>query len=478
MFRLQQVLAAATTLALLSTPPPLAGQEPTDISSDLIPLRNVDSTDEDFSDMAPLVDLIGDAPIVVLGELSHGFGDSFDARIRITKFLHQEMGFDVLLFETPMFLSRQMNAALAGSGLLEEAVDIAMFPIWAHSEQMFELFRYVRRSKAGSRPVDLYGIDAQLMSYPGEDSLLATELGQALAPAPTADGAPDDHVTRAIVRDLQRLVLELPPGSGTTFDAEWFRDARILLSDARYLIAAPRPNLRSRLSPLDRAWWERVLWTLDRLVEDRAVRGIAPPFRGDFEAYARHPAIHAGQNRRDQAMASNIAWMVQQLHPGRKAIVWMANSHAQEATGGRFEGAGFRPVRQHTTGSYLVGMLGADEVFTLLHSAYSGTYAGSFRFEASTEDHVWSEYEIDPAPPGTLEHALHEAGVKHAIVPLNPTPPLPGELRDVLDDDLARPASAYGDALLFLDVDRPSRPRPGAPIRRESATTDSDQGDG
>ena len=64
------------------------------------PIRSVDPSDTDFSDLAPLKSAIGDSRIVMLGEQTHGDGTTFLAKTRLIQFLHQEMGFDVIAFRS------------------------------------------------------------------------------------------------------------------------------------------------------------------------------------------------------------------------------------------------------------------------------------------------------------------------------------------------------------------------------------------
>jgi erythromycin esterase-like protein len=51
-------------------------------------VRTIDAADQDFSDLEPLIDAIGSARVVQLGEPSHGAGSSFAAKVRLVMFLH------------------------------------------------------------------------------------------------------------------------------------------------------------------------------------------------------------------------------------------------------------------------------------------------------------------------------------------------------------------------------------------------------
>src|SRR3989337_1173277 len=100
------MLGMATGIALGSlalaaaAPPPSADELQRWIAERAVTVRTIDAADEDFRDLEPLIDAIGSAHVVQLGEPSHGSGGSFAAKVRLVKFLHQRMGFDVLAWES------------------------------------------------------------------------------------------------------------------------------------------------------------------------------------------------------------------------------------------------------------------------------------------------------------------------------------------------------------------------------------------
>jgi erythromycin esterase len=66
-------------------------------------LESIDPGHVDFSDLEGLKPILPGVQVVMLGEPSHGDGTTFSAKIRLIKFLHQEMGFDVLAFESGFY---------------------------------------------------------------------------------------------------------------------------------------------------------------------------------------------------------------------------------------------------------------------------------------------------------------------------------------------------------------------------------------
>src|SRR5215510_15769157 len=62
-------------------------------------IRSIDPDDDDFSDLLFLKEKIGNSRIVVLGENTHSDGETDKAKVRMVKFLHEYMGFDVIAWE-------------------------------------------------------------------------------------------------------------------------------------------------------------------------------------------------------------------------------------------------------------------------------------------------------------------------------------------------------------------------------------------
>ncbi|HWU54118.1 MAG TPA: hypothetical protein VN175_01370, partial [Rhizomicrobium sp.] len=84
------------------------------IAANAVTVRSVDAADEDFSDLEPLAKAIGPAQVVALGEPGHGAGTSFAAKVRLIKFLHQHLGFDVLVWESGMYDVELSQAGMRG----------------------------------------------------------------------------------------------------------------------------------------------------------------------------------------------------------------------------------------------------------------------------------------------------------------------------------------------------------------------------
>ena len=175
----RRVLAAAVLVAVAGcgTSPPT---DPVEwLSTQAIPVRSVDPSDRDFSDLEAFRGVIGDSRMVLLGEQSHGDGTVFLAKTRLIEFLHQEMGFDVLAFESGMFGMKKAWEAMVEERDPGEAFSMGASGIWAGSAQVQPLIGYLGEVVSSDRPLELAGFDSQSAS--GSRESLVPELESFLA---------------------------------------------------------------------------------------------------------------------------------------------------------------------------------------------------------------------------------------------------------------------------------------------------------
>ena len=143
------------------------------LKANAVPVRTIDPKDDDFSDLQPLKEMIGAARVVALGEQSHGDGATFLAKDRLIRFLHREMGFDVLAWESGMFDCRRVDAALRAGADGREAAQEGIFPIFSESGQVTPVFDYVQRTQGELRPLEITGFDCQFSAHGAGEAFAA-----------------------------------------------------------------------------------------------------------------------------------------------------------------------------------------------------------------------------------------------------------------------------------------------------------------
>lgn len=125
-----------------------------------VPLRDND-------DHAALLDLIGDARFVLLGEASHGTHEFYRERARITRRLIAERGFDAVAIEGDWPAAFRVNRFVRGLGG-DRSADAALagfrrFPTWMwRNREVVDFVAWLRHANAARQPqrrVGFYGLD-------------------------------------------------------------------------------------------------------------------------------------------------------------------------------------------------------------------------------------------------------------------------------------------------------------------------------
>jgi erythromycin esterase len=413
-----------------------------DLRPRVVPVRTIDPADTDFSDLASLAEAIGDARIVQLGESHHGSGSAFTAKVRLVKFLHQELGFDVLLWESDMWGVRTVADSLRAGADPAASARLGIVDAWSESREVLPVFEYARDSHAGGRPLEMGGLDLQIFMTGRPAAELEADLLRftgVIRDAPTRDTAAT-LIRRAVdrfgplgatlyaymdhVRDLRRAgVVEAMPDSGQA----WFRTRQ-----HRY---APAPrDLESFLAAAD-----DLLEFLGTVREELAgahgggevafVGRVLDNFR-EYGVYM-YENYFAGRptqgpewlaltrqhwNRRDARMAENLRWFAEERYPDRKLIVWAHNGHIMNAyyqpdwssLAHDPPDGGMKPM-----GVFAAELLGT-ELYTIGFTGFAGETA-------------WATWriprQVPEAPEESLESLLHELGHEQAFLDFRALPP-------------------------------------------------------
>jgi erythromycin esterase len=293
-----------------------------------------------LDDLAPLKEILKDARIVQLGENTHGDGACFQAKARLVRFLHEEMGFEVLAFESGLYECDRANELLR-KGDADGAMEGSIFGIWRVG-QVKPLFRYLAERAKSEKPLLLAGFDCRASGS------LAGRLWD------EAPGADADHDA---VKRLDALMEEQGDRYAPT-EKDLAAGLAALGRIRKAAEAAPEPAFLLRC--LD-GWKMREAF--ERSKSDKSL--------GEY----------GSNNLRDAAMAENLRWLAEVRHPGRRIVCWGATFHlARGLAGVKMEGnakhyEGCRNMGQGTFETF------GKAVHTVGFAAYGGK-AGSFSWKA------------------------------------------------------------------------------------------------
>jgi erythromycin esterase len=355
-------------------------------------VSSVELTHADDSDLEPIAAAIGNSRVVLLGEPSHGAGSSFAAKARIIKFLHRRMGFDVLAWESGLLDVRLAQAALRTERDPAVAAQAGILAIWSRAAEARPLFEYARTTLATSRPLDMAGFDIQA-SAPKTGDVFAAELRAFIT----------------VLRDpaLRQSALSFADTALSMFQRIQARDGpRPTRADLEALQRGTQGLLilmRERRQAFEQVHGAISIAFFQRALANLEAAGINHWQRRCCEALQGTAALRQQSevwNRRDQLMAANLRWLIEERHAGRKVLVWAHNAHLMRAHfAADWQGIHRKPQPGGMTpmGALLADWLG-DQVYSMAFTTYQGEEAWANGQKRGS---------IAPAPEGSLESRLH-----------------------------------------------------------------------
>jgi erythromycin esterase len=378
------------------------------------PIRSIDPDDDDFTDLEPLREPLEGVRIVLLGEVDHRSGSDFLAKSRLVKFLHRELGFDLLAFEAPMYDMTvawdRMQAGMAP----REAFALGALPLWAGAAEMQPLVSYIGANVHGPRPIEIVGFDNQ----------------------------PQQASTRFFMDDLSEFLLEREVGGPLTIAGTEEHETLNALAQVLYRTGrAPRPDLATRLALLNAL--DEAVQAVSSMEDETALRWtqILLGMRCHAQRVLTHDNI--GYCNRNDQMAENLLWLATEQYPTRGIIVWSATGHAARMpkilpAGGTGPSLGYRIGKTFGTESYVIGVT-------------------SYR---STASHILQ----DQHPLPELEELMAAAGFEYGFLDLRRSvtegtwPAAEFRSRALTHTTKAATWSNLLDGLLFVREHFPSQP--------------------
>lgn len=364
----------------------------------------------EISDYDPLLDLVGDARFVLLGEASHGTHEFYRERAQITKRLIREKGFSAVAVEADFPDANRINRFVRGMGDDIDAIDslggFKRFPAWMwRNADVLDFVGWLRahnddqpdaQSKAGFYGLDLYSMNSSMdavLSYLDKiDPAAAKRARERYACFDSFGG------------DSQKYGFETAMGHGYSCE-----DAVVSQFVELYSRAAELARLDGRVAADDFFIAEQNA----RLVKN-AEQYYRTMYRSDVSSW----------NLRDSHMVETLVELDRHLTiKGRppKIIVWEHNSHLGDARATAMSRRGEwnvgQLVRQHFT----------DEVVLVGFTTYHGTVTASSDWGGQAERKC-----VRPALQGSFEALFHEVGLKRFLLLLREESQLKAALRQPL----------------------------------------------
>ena len=265
-------------------------------------IRTINPIDTNYQDLAFLREDLEGVEMIMLGEQYHGDGSTFLAKSRLVKFLHQELDFDVLLFESNIYecfhLWKNITTTTNES---PDSFRKALFYFWAEANETKNLRTYIVEQAQSIRPLILGGFDLQLSGD---------------------------------ITDLDRMYLiETYLASKNISLKKDYQQLRSTISNYPHWISKTGTEYIKRKS-LESTILNELTHLINRLLrsqqttDDQIFIQYLSGIKTELTYTWTYPEDSIRQSSiRDSMMAANVIWLKEQLYQNKKVILWAANPH-------------------------------------------------------------------------------------------------------------------------------------------------------
>ncbi|NME67009.1 erythromycin esterase family protein [Flammeovirga aprica] len=297
-----------------------------------------------FHHFSALKEDIGDARIVLLGEPDHFHGNIFTAKTEVMKMLHEEMGFEIVAFESGFYDLNKSHEAIAKGENVKYAYTKSIFSIWTSQEEFHPFMDYVAENY---EMLKVHGFDNQISGHYAQETLIEDF-------APYFENEGDYQIWHNNMNYIQ----------------DYYFPKFLNLAD----FLSKNEALKEAISKSSNPQKEDLIQTLSFISEsakDYYHNDPGNKSQEDFKA--------KDSNIRDQLMAENLLYLAEK-YPDKKIIVWGATGHLLNKIRGALEELDeFNPM-----GSYIKEKWG-DKAYIL---AFTGQDDDIYT-EDNIEDHFY-----------------------------------------------------------------------------------------
>ncbi|MGG0821381.1 erythromycin esterase family protein [Paenibacillus turicensis] len=345
----------------------------------------------DFSFLKPILQ---DKRVVSLGENFHRVKEYSSVKVAMIKYLHEELGYDVIAFESGM-----ADAAVVSENATQLDADVMMgssiFPVW-HSEETLELFQYIKEQAKGDHPLYLAGYDMQFTSYvltniisktiakvdeQQAKSYMDTDLQaiQELYAILNKNGALEQSSNKqAYIKEAKKLINKYVPE---------YKKSIKFMKDHHKQLSALYPDNPHMINIMIRSMYDRISFLRMITLEDK------PSY--EF---------------RDQLMFNNLQYLMNTVYKDKKFILWAHNDHLSKNTSkGEILEQGKWTTSFNSLGERLHNQL-QDQLYVV------GLFMNQGASVAITS---MTPFKIEPRPTGSLEHTMMQSGYDNTFVDLS-----------------------------------------------------------
>ena len=337
----------------------------------------------DFSDLQFLKEILKNKEIVMLGEGTHGDGSTFEAKNRLIRFLHQEMNFDVLIFEGGFFEGNEIDKLIDKGYDPINAAKLGLF-MWTYAKQSSSVFTYIAATKKSKNPMSIAGMDCKVRTGNSTSSEFIYRFNKMLNTLSIDSQIINNSVFNACIKKLWEYEMCNKPKGDTI---------QIFKNDLRKLINVLTDKSKINNNDIACFWaqnFKSIMNSLDMVWRFKKFKVSKLLFN-----------LNKLYSLRDIQNADNLEWLIENKYKGKKIIVWAASGHllhnlqsikVRGAKSILFNFRNFNNVGDIIAGKY------KDKTYTIGFTAYAGkkeNLAGSKNVKFKNDNKNNIEYQLN-----------------------------------------------------------------------------------
>ena len=238
------------------------------------------------------------AQIVLLGEKTHFDGNVFEVKTEIIKYLHQELGYNTIAFESGVYDVYKANQSISKGESVRTAFEKSLFPIWSKTKEFQSFVTFFDRNKKNLKVI---GFDNQITGDYGENELVK-DLYQYCS---------QNQLSLKLKSDDLELLIESITNSGV------FDEGDIAYEKYKSELNKLLKNIDKKPKEEIHFYWKQIIKNLLSIGEE----SYSPK-----ETILSSFNTTSDDNFRDKQMADNLISYLKS-YPNEKIICWGANAH-------------------------------------------------------------------------------------------------------------------------------------------------------
>lgn len=318
----------------------------THAQSNVKEIKSIDPNNTNFEDFSFLSEILKGNKILGLGEQSHMDGATNDARVRLIKYLHEELGYNVIMFESGIYNCTTANELISKRKPGDETNYLfkAIFGLW-HTEEVNKLAKYIDETHKTENPLILTGMDTQ---FSGNFS------------------------RKQFINDFYYIISHIENVTNEKLQIDTTKLNYSLNQLRRY------SNYPKKISPQDTLEIYSSFDKINLAIESNNLNNDSIAFWKQWMISMKmdYRKRYLEKSPRDSMMAVNASWLAKNKFKDEKIIIWAANSHLRKNTDS-IDDERFKATR---TGEFLKNKF-KDKYYFMGFTAFEGKRRIIFKFK-------------------------------------------------------------------------------------------------